>query len=104
MCALTGGIEMSLPGDKDPLRLPFEAGFCGQLRVSAWRAGPYDGDPMNISYDPAENERLQKRVAAPTPMPDECTRGISEDTGTPVMFGSGRRVFWGSIHQAGSLR
>src|SRR5437868_5172061 len=49
-CMVIGALELTLPGDKQPIRLPFEAGSC-QVTVSAWRAGRYDGDPMNVQYD-----------------------------------------------------
>ena len=48
---------MRLPGDTQTMSLPFEASFCGEIPVSAWRSGKYDGDPMNIAYDRNEGER-----------------------------------------------
>ncbi len=50
MCTVIGGLKLVLP-DKETLTLPFEAGNCGQVNVSAWRAGKYDRDPNNIRYD-----------------------------------------------------
>jgi hypothetical protein len=59
-CTATGRVDMRLPGDTQTLKLPFEANFCGEIPVSAWRSGKYDGDPMNIEYDRNENERVKK--------------------------------------------
>jgi hypothetical protein len=94
-CNVMGGLEMSLPGDKQQIHLPFEVGYCGQLRVTAWRAGRYDSDPMNIQYDRAKGEREQRLVAAAAPLPSECTADVSADTGRPVMFRSERGLIWG---------
>jgi hypothetical protein len=94
-CNVMRGLDMSLPGDKQQIRLPFEVGYCGQLRVSAWRAGRYDGDPMNTQYDRAQQDREQKRTAANVFLPGECTRDLSADTGTPVIFRSEEGLVWG---------
>ena len=93
LCTVMGGIDMPL-GSDPPMRLPFEAGFCGQARVSAWRARPYDGDPMNIRYDREENQREQQRLAAGEPLPKEWVEQISADTDRPVVFRRGP-VTWG---------
>jgi hypothetical protein len=95
LCAVIGGLDLSLPGDKQSLRLPFEAGSCGPVRESAWRAGRYDGDPMNIQYDREENEREQRRVASASPVPSGCTADVSGDTGRPVIFLSVDGLAWG---------
>jgi hypothetical protein len=87
-------IDLLLASGPPPMRLPFEAGFCGQVRVSAWRAGPYDRDPMNVQYEREENQREQQRIAAAEPLPKEFAAEISADTGQPVIFGRGP-VTWG---------
>lgn len=58
-CNVTGGIQLSLPGESQSMKLPFEASFCGAIPVSAWRSGKYDGDPMNVEYDRAQHKREQ---------------------------------------------
>jgi hypothetical protein len=96
MCTVLGGLEMSLPADTQTLRLPFEAAMCRHPSVSAWRAGPYDGDPMNVRYDREENRREQERTAAIQPLPKECAANLSADTGRPVMmFPSRSALTWG---------
>jgi hypothetical protein len=95
LCAVIGGLELSLPGDKQSLRLPFETGSCGPVRVSAWRAGQYDGDPMNVQYDRAEHERELRRVTSAISVPSGCTADVSMDTGRPVMFRSVGGLAWG---------
>jgi len=87
---------MTLPGEKRPIRLPFEAANCGaQVRVSAWRAGEYDGDPFNIQYDRDQKAREEKRLAAADPVPRQCASGVSADTGQPVMFPRHGELSWG---------
>jgi len=86
-CTVIGGLDMTLPGDPQSMRLPFDAGSC-DVGVSAWRAGRYDGDPMNLQYDREEKAREDKRVAAAKPVPEECAKSVSADTGSPVMFPS----------------
>ena len=95
MCTVIGGLELTLPGDKQPLRLPFEAGSCGAVTVTAWRASRYDADPMNIQYDEREKQREQRRLAAAQPLSKECAEVVSPDTGRPVMFPSEGPVIWG---------
>jgi hypothetical protein len=93
-CAATGGINMLLMSGPPAIRLPFEAGICAQVRVSAWRAGPYDRDPMNVQYEREENQREQQRIAAAEPLPKEFLEEVSADTGEPVIFGRGS-ITWG---------
>ena len=100
MCTVLGGLEMSLPGDTQTLRLPFEAAICRHPTVSAWRAGPYDGDPMNIQFDREENRREQQRGAAAEPLPKECAANLSADTGRPVMFPPRGALTWGLSSRA----
>jgi hypothetical protein len=95
LCAVIGDLEMSLPGDKQSMRLPFEVGSCGPVRESAWRAGRYDGDPMNINYDREETEHEQRRATAGIPLPPECTPDLSADTGKPVIFRHLGSLIWG---------
>jgi hypothetical protein len=94
MCTVVGGLELQLPGDKQSIRLPFEAANCRRLRVSAWRAGRYDGDPINIQYEKIQMKREQQQAAA-QPLPNEFTENISEDTGRPVVFPSCGPLIWG---------
>jgi len=93
-CTVIGGLEMKLPGDNQPIRLPFEAANCRRLRVSAWRAGRYDADPMNIQYYENLAKREQQRVAG-QPLPKEFAENMSEDTGRPVVFPSCGPLIWG---------
>jgi hypothetical protein len=100
LCTVIGGLEMTLPGDQQPIHLPFDAISCGpQVRVSAWRTGRYDGDPMNTVYDRQQKERLEQRAAAAGPLPKKCAESVSPDTGQPVMFPSQGPLTWGISSQ-----
>jgi hypothetical protein len=93
-CTVMGAIDLLLMSGPPAIRLPFEAGICAQVRVSAWRAGPYDRDPMNVQYEREENQREQQRIAAAEPLPKEFVEEVSADTGQPVIFERGP-VTWG---------
>lgn len=75
------------------MQLSFEAGIC-RVTVSAWRAGKYDADPLNVKYDQRERERFQKQVGK-DPLPKECEKEITADTGRPVMFFTANPISWG---------
>jgi hypothetical protein len=95
LCSVIGGLELTLPGDKQAIRLPFEAGHCGLAHVSAWRRGRYDADPMNIQYDRNEELREKQRTASAPPLPAECAKDVTDDTGLPVMLPSKGPLTWG---------
>src|SRR5207302_1818078 len=76
---------MTLPGDAPAMNLPFEAGTCASVDVSAWREGIYDGDPLNTEFDKKEEAREADR-GGPAPPPEACAKKITEDTGRPVMW------------------
>lgn len=95
LCTVMGGLELTLPGDKTPLQLPFEAGTCGPFSASAWRAGRYDADPMNVQYDREAKAREEKRIDAAGPLPQECAKDVSKDTGRPIMLPRRGDLQWG---------
>jgi hypothetical protein len=92
LCTVLGGLELSMPGGGPTVRLPFEAGICGRLRVSVWREGRYDNDPLNIEYD-RRAIQLQQQAVAPSP-PKLCAAAASEDTGRAVIFRSDGPLTW----------
>lgn len=50
---------------------PFEGNDCVSIDISAWRQGPYDGDPLNLRQTPAG----KSGEAAPTAsIPTECDK------------------------------
>jgi hypothetical protein len=58
-----------LPADEaQSLTLPFEGDDCVSIDISAWRQGPYDGDPLNL--------HLAKLAQAsePAPIPSDCNK------------------------------
>lgn len=95
LCTVMGGLELTLPGDTARVKLPFDAANCGQVPVSAWRDGRYDNDAMNVRYDRELQRRERQRLTAAPRIPAECTKEISEDTGTPTMFPSQGPIIWG---------
>jgi hypothetical protein len=93
-CTVLGGLDLSMPGDKETIRLQFEAGICGPLRVSAWREGRYDNDPLNVQYEREAAEREQKRAALAPPPPTECAAAVTGDTSCPLIFRSYGGLTW----------
>jgi hypothetical protein len=79
-CNVTGGIQLSLPGESQSMQLPFEASFCGAIPVSAWRSGKYDGDPMNLEYDRAEHNREQTSLGK---FPSTSSKVVCIDNSKP---------------------
>jgi hypothetical protein len=94
MCTVMGGLELRLAGDAVPIRLPFEAGTCVQPSISAWRAGRYDADPLNVQYDRRQNLQHRESTSAEA-VPKECATAASADTGQPTMLPSRGVVTWG---------
>ena len=95
LCNVLGGINLLLAGEKELLHLPFEAAFCDQIAVSSWREGRYDDDPMNIRYDLQVSQREKQPAANADPLPKECEKEVSADTGRPVMFPKHSDLLWG---------
>lgn len=95
LCTVMGGLALSLPGENEPLKLPFEAGTCAGFFATNWREGRYDSDPLNLQYDKLQQEHDAQRAAGAPPVPEKCRETISEDTGRPVMFPSGGGLVWG---------
>lgn len=58
-CTIIARLELALSGH-DTIPLPLNAGSCGQVRVSAWREGRYDNDPMNLKYREVQLETSVK--------------------------------------------
>ena len=86
-CNWLDGMELNVGGEQYP-RVPFDTATCGQIAVSAWRAGAYDDDPFNIAFDSKlASEQKRREAAAPTP-PTDCLKSVTAETGTPVMFPS----------------
>jgi len=123
-CTGIGGMDMHLFGDTQTLRLPWEYVFCGEIAVTAWRSGKYDGDPMNVEYDRKEEERekgwllteqLQldtskiacvdntKRLSDLPPPGPECAKQEFEKRGRPLMSAAQNGIAYGfSSPQNGS--
>lgn len=62
------------------LTLPFGAGTCKAVNVSAWREGKYDGDAMNVAFA----KSLAKR--SDSALPAQCARANSSTLGRPMML------------------
>lgn len=58
-CTIIARLELVL-SEHDTVPLPLNAGSCGQVRVSAWREGRYDNDPMNLKYREVQLETSAK--------------------------------------------
>lgn len=86
-CNWLDGVELQIGGEQYP-RIPFDTATCGQIALSAWRAGAFDGDPFNLTFDKrlASDQKLRE-ASAPEP-PADCLKNITDGTGTPVMFPS----------------
>jgi hypothetical protein len=86
-CTSTPKLEVSLdravsptvPGNTRPLpadiaqseTVPFEAQDCILIDISAWRQGPYDGDPLNLHRGkPTQTSEPQSEL----PIPAECDK------------------------------
>jgi hypothetical protein len=60
--------------------VPFAARDCVSIDISAWRQGPYDGDPLDLH----RTKLAPASVSAPTaPIPDECNKPELLAHGTP---------------------
>ena len=94
MCTVVGGLELRLSGEAPPIPLPYEGGSCVMPSVSAWRAGRYDADPLNVQYKRRENRQQAEPALAET-VPKECAATASADTGQPTMLPSRGSVNWG---------
>jgi hypothetical protein len=58
-----------LPADEaQSLTLPFEGEDCVSIDISAWRQGPYDGDPLNL------HQAKLAQASEPAPIPSECNK------------------------------
>jgi len=66
------------------LPLPFATGTCAQLTVTAWRAGKYDDDPLNIQFDQRDEKR--KKAVEDNALPKDCEKKDFSRTGRPVIF------------------
>jgi hypothetical protein len=94
LCNNIGTIELTLPGEGVRIPLPFEAAVCGQVQVSLWRIGAYDGDPMNLRYR-SEGEPLNQRRATQAALPKECADADLNKLGTPILIERSKGVFFG---------
>lgn len=92
LCTLAGGFDLILPGDEERISMPFDAAICGQMRVSAWRAGKYDGDPLNVRFEQEEQGSTPKLAK---PLPADCAKADFTNTGRPVMFAARNGVAMG---------
>jgi len=50
------------------LTVPFEAHDCVSIDISAWRQGPYDGDPLNL------HKAKLTQASESAPIPSECNK------------------------------
>lgn len=78
------GLQLILPGEDQFLSLPFDTGTCAEITVSAWRAGEYDGDPLNVEFDKRVEE--WRKAAEAGPLPTECKKTDFTKAGRPVVF------------------
>ncbi|HVG90475.1 MAG TPA: hypothetical protein VNB54_03200 [Alphaproteobacteria bacterium] len=85
---------MTFPGHEQVISVPYSAAVCGQVRVSAWRTGKYDGDPLNARYQPGRAQQLEKQNAQ-TPLPRECGDADLTKLGRPLMFKERDGVLFG---------
>jgi len=98
-CSSTPKIELSLDREASPAEplntrplpadiansatVPFEAHDCVSIDISAWRQGPYDGDPLNLH----RTKLTQTSEAAPeAPIPTECDKPELLANGRPRMI------------------
>ena len=94
LCNLIGEMDLTFPDPRQVISVPFAAATCGQVRVSAWRAGKYDGDLRNATYQPEKSQQLEKKNA-PTPLPRECRGADLTKLGRPLMFKQRDGVLFG---------
>lgn len=88
---------------EEVIKLPFEAGTCAGVNISAWRAGVYDGDPMNLEYDRARAKQKQDLEAHAVPA--ECGKNDFGTTGRPVFFPAEKDLRFGiSVEQEHFLK
>ncbi len=66
------------------LPLPFGTGTCAQFTVTAWRAGKYDDDPVNIQFDQRDEKR--RKAVEDNVLPKDCEKKDFSKTGRPVIF------------------
>lgn len=82
-------VELDLPNDGGSFALPVDPAPCSApARLSAWRTGRYDSDPLNIGYDRALAERDERRRAAAlvAAIPEQCRKAPA--SGPSVMIGA----------------
>ena len=93
ICDQVATVEVKLAGEGESVKLPFEVGACAGVNISAWRAGAYDGDPMNLEYDKIAAKEKQDLEAAE--IPAECQKNDFDTTGRPVFFPAGKDLSFG---------
>jgi len=72
-------VAIAVTPETEPVVLPFEAGDCAALDISAWRAGAFDGDPKNVRWSKAH----EAGFPVPPPVPANCNKPGLLTTGSP---------------------
>lgn len=75
--------ELFLKNSTGTMQLGYGLASCELIDVSAWRDGPYDNDPLNLQY-----AFVKARSTEPPPLPQECAKEVTLETGVPFMFPS----------------
>ena len=89
ICDIEAQVELKLRPENESVLLPFGAGTCGGLTVSAWREGKFDGDPTNIAYNRREANRPE------FPISPNCGEADFSKLGRPMMLAPRGRLQFG---------
>lgn len=90
-CQAVESFEFGLLKDNQSPKLPFAGGACGTLDVSAWRAGKFDNDPMNLEW-----AKMHPAITDPTtPIPQDCDKPELLSRGRPMMISMGKDLAFG---------
>ena len=81
ICPVENQVVLMLRPENESISLPFGAGTCAALTVSAWRAGKFDGDPKSVAYEKSEANRPE------SPVPPNCAKADFSKLGRPMMLG-----------------
>lgn len=80
VCDIEAQVELKLRPENESMLLPFGAGTCGGLTVSAWREGEFDGDPKNVAYNRRDANRPE------FPLSPNCAKADFSKLGRPMML------------------
>jgi hypothetical protein len=80
ICDIEAQVELKLRPENKSMLLPFGAGACGGLTVSAWRDGKFDSDPKNVAYNRRDTNRPE------FPLSLNCAKADFSKVGRPMML------------------